>query len=493
MIDVVFLFPQTGVDIGGTITPPFSLMAASSFLFRDGYRIKIIDQRIDKDWQKNVQRALKDNPLYVGITCMTGSQIYYALEMARFVRRNNPDIKIVWGGPHPTVMTEQTLQDENVDLVVKGEGEETCLELAKAIKKNKDVTKLKGVNMNPSRKFLNMNKLPDMPWELIDVEEYISKSLYNEGTRMLDIGETSRGCPFLCGFCCNSHMKKGIWRPMTAEKTIKMIVNDVTKFNLDSIWIRDDNFYVDLKRNEEIFKCIIKEKLDIKWYIAGTRINTFNQMSDEFIRLMKKSGGDILKFGAESGSDRILKLINKGQTKQDILAANKKSLKYDLIPCYSFMGGFPLETMSEFMETIDLMIKLPKENPKAIIESLSMFTPHPPTPLFQLSLKYGLKPPTKLDDWAYYSFNNKSHAPWLSEKQKENLKDIVDICIYGGNLIRVLDTIKNPFERALYKSIFFPINKYYKYKWENKKFGHDPLLKLIRFARKIKEDKTISL
>jgi radical SAM superfamily enzyme YgiQ (UPF0313 family) len=379
-------------------------------------------------------------------------------------------------------------------LVVRGEGEETCLELAEAIKKGKDFTKLKGINMNPPRKFLSMDKLPDTPWELINVEKYISKSLYIEGrNRMLDIGETSRGCPFLCAFCCSSHIKGGKWRPMTAEKTIRKIVNEVTRFRLDSIWIRDDNFYVNLKRSEEIFKGIIREGLDIKWYTAGTRINTFNAMSDEFIRLMKKSGGDVLKFGAESGSDRILKLINKGQTRQDILKANKKALKYGLIPAYAFMAGFPTETISDFMETINLMIQIPKENPKAIIESLCMFTPHPYTPLFQLALKYGLKPPVRLEDWADYSFYNEIHAPWLSKKQKEIIKNAVDICIYGGNLMRVLDTLKNPLTRPIYRGIFTPINKYYRYKWEHKQFSHDPLLKLIRFARRIKEDKALKV
>ncbi len=433
--------------------------------------------------------------LFAGIATMTGSQIHYALEMAKEVREHNPELKIVFGGTHPTIMPKQTLENKYVDIVVRGEGEETCLELAKTIEKNEDYSKLRGTNLNEPRKFLDVNKLPETPWEIIDVEKYIVKSVYLEkGDRMLDIGETSRGCPYMCKFCCSAHIKKGIWRPLTAENAVKKIVNDVRKFNLDSIWIRDDNFYVDLKRNEEIFKGIIKEKLDIKWYTAGTRVNTFNSMKPDFIELLKKSGGNCIKLGAESGSDRILKLINKRQTRQDIINANLKAKRYGLIPAYSFMCGFPTETEQEFFQTIDLMIHITKENPKAILECLSIFTPHPGTPLFDLSVEHGLKPPTKLEDWVTYSFWNKAHTPWLSKERIKVLENAADIFLYAGKGSKAaFETIKNPIQKALYLAIFTPINKYYQYRMNHKYFKYDPLLKVMRLARKIRFDKVTSV
>ena len=109
------------------------------------------------------------------------------------------------------------------------------------------------------------------------------------------------------------------------------------------------------------------------------------------------------------------------------------------------------------------------------------------------TLKYGLNPPKKLKNWATYSFYNKAHTPWLSKEQRKILHNATDICIYGGNLIRVLKTMKNPFEKALYSAIFTPINKYYKFRWEKKYFKFTPLLKLIRLARRIKIDKTLSI
>ena len=175
MIDILFLFPKTGEDIGASIAPPFGVLCASSLLNKENYKIKVIDQRTDKNWKNQIKSALKSNPLFVGISTMTGSQIYYALEMAKTVRKNNKDIKIVWGGTHPTIIPQQTLENEYVDIIVRGEGEETCLELAKRIEKNKDYSKLKGINLNPQRKYLDINKLPETPWKIINVKKYISK------------------------------------------------------------------------------------------------------------------------------------------------------------------------------------------------------------------------------------------------------------------------------------------------------------------------------
>lgn len=503
MADVIMLYPKTGEDIGGSVTPPFSIIAASSFIHQEGYKVKIIDQRVDKNWKKTLSGEMKtSNPLFVGISCMTGSQIGFALEMADHARSIS-DAPLVFGGIHPTILPEQTLQDGRVDIITMGEGEETILELAHALEKKKPLSEIKGIGykgesgkiaLNPMREFLDVNKLPDTPWELIDVEDYITPSLYiSDRKRMMDIGETSRGCPYRCAFCCSSAVKKHLWRSMTAEKAISMISSAVNRFKLDSIWIRDDNFYVDKKRAEEIFRGIIKEGLDIKWYTAGTRINAFNEMEPGFIELMKKSGCDAVKFGAESGCNRILEMVKKGQTREDILAANRKAKKFDITPSYAFMGGFPTEKTEELMMTVDLMVQIPKENPKAIVESLCMFTPHPGTELFEMALKYGLKPPEKFSDWASWSYYNEAQTVWLTEKEKSVLKNATDVCIYGGNLIKALKTEKNPLKRYMFLAIFSPLAKYYNYKWENKKFGYDPMLKGIRLARKLLIDKSMKV
>lgn len=118
MSEIVLIYPKTGFDIKGvSIDLPLSLLAISSTII-DKYSVRIIDQRIDKNWQRTLINELKFNPICVGITSMTGPQINYALEAAQIVRDTSHDIKIVWGGVHATLLPEQTLLDKRVDIVV---------------------------------------------------------------------------------------------------------------------------------------------------------------------------------------------------------------------------------------------------------------------------------------------------------------------------------------------------------------------------------------
>ena len=127
-IDVILIYPRTGVDLGATVAPPHSVLAIAAPLPSKGYNVKIIDQRVDPEWQISLIEYLKRNPICVGISCMTGTQIYFAIEAAKVVRNaTNGKVPIVWGGPHPSLLPEQTLQSEYVDVVCVGEGELTFL------------------------------------------------------------------------------------------------------------------------------------------------------------------------------------------------------------------------------------------------------------------------------------------------------------------------------------------------------------------------------
>ena len=213
---------------------------------------------------------------------------------------------------------------------------------------------------------------------------------------------------------------------MSAKKAAERIITDVKRFNLDSIWIRDDNFFVDMKRATDICNILLKEKVDIKWYSSGTRADAIMKMTHEEITTIKRAGSEVFKIGAESGSPRILQLISKQATVEDTLNANKKSMKYDIIPAFSFIGGFPTETYDELLQTIDCMIKLKKDNPAAQIESMCIYTPYPGTSLYPLALEHGLKPPQKLEEWSTWGFHdfNEERNPWLNSNERRRLGNI---------------------------------------------------------------------
>lgn len=494
MAEFVFVYPRTGLDVGGAAAPPFSAMYASVLLHKKGHEVKIIDQRRDQDWQSLLHSELKGKPTFVGITAMTGPQVKFAIEIASLVRKES-SVPIVWGGPHPTTLPEQTLESEYCDIAVVNEGEQTALELGEALKDNRTLDSVKGLYYKKNgkvfftgpRTFVDINSLPDTPWDLIDVEKYIFRSFYIKGkvNRVLDIGETSRGCPFKCTYCSNCYIQNRRWRPMTAQKSLAKIIRDVEKFELDGIWIRDDNFFVDLKRVRQICEGLIDHNLKISWYTAGTRANDINRMDDELLSLIKKSGCSTFKIGAESGSNRILEYIQKDQTKDDILRANKRLKNFDIAPIYTFMIGFPSETREEMLETIETVKQVQEENQDAMVDAMNMFTPHKGTPLFEEALKLGMKEPTTLEEWQNWLFRGKNQSNWLPRTERTFLENACDTSIYYENVRRFFGSMKNPFLAITLKSLMYLPEKYFKFKWKHNLFGSDPVLVTMRMIRKV--------
>jgi len=346
--DIILMYPKTGLDIGGhTVAPPHSILAVAAPVHKAGYRVKIIDMRRDPNWAATLAQSLCSDTICIGISTMTGTQIYFALMMAEEARRlTDGRVPIVWGGPHPSILPEQTLQDERVDMVVVGEGEETFLELVEALEHHRPLDGILGlgykdggrIQVNPPRPLLDVNTLLPVPWELIDVEKYINPDNYflKDSPRTLDIGQTSRGCPRRCGFCCASSILEKRWRPMTVERALEAILEPVRRFNLTGVWIRDDEFYVKNDRAFAICERIVNSPYDIRWYATGSRVDDFNRATDEQLELIKLSGGRIMKFGAESGNDRILDLIQKGFHVEDTLRANQRCKQHGIVPAYSF-------------------------------------------------------------------------------------------------------------------------------------------------------------
>ncbi len=488
------VYPKTGFDVEGAIAPPFALLSVAAPLLKEGYKVKLIDQRTNPSWKIEFENELKKNPLYVALTSMSGTQIRFALQISKDVKKYSKEIPVIWGGAHPTILPQQTLENPNIDIIIDGEGEITLLELTDALANHKDIKNVKGIHFKEEdgtyvsvgeRPMMNIEELLPTPWELVDVNKYIYKDFYmRKVRRTMDIGQTSRGCPYSCGFCCSAYIRK-YWRAMSVKKSVERIANDVKRFRLDSIWIRDDNFFANLERASEICQGLIGAGLKIKWYTSGTRADAINRMTHQQITTFKKSGGEVFKIGAESGCDRTLKLINKKCTVEELHMANIKAKKYDIIPAMSFIGGFPTETYDELMQTIDCMIKVKKDNPDAIVESMCIYTPYPKTGLWPLAIEHGLKPPKKLEEWSTWGFHdfNDRRNPWLTSAGRRRLGNITYITVLSSAVDHLTNSIKSSIKRNLTKIIVKPISIYYGWRFRHKLFNWLPEITLIRWIR----------
>ncbi len=423
MADVVLCYPKTGFDMKFFRSLPLSVLAVGATLVKD-FEVKIIDQRVEKNWKGKLKRELNNLPLCVGISSMTGSQIGYALQMSKFVKENSEDVKIVWGGPHPTLLPLQTLENEFVDIVVRGEGDFTFRDIVIALDKGKPLNKIPGIGFKKGKKKIltsmrrpvNLDRLPEIPYELVNVENYTEeRSMVSKFAKRVLPFISSRGCPFHCAFCSVPHLHKS-WRVMSPEKVSRRVKDMVERFNIDYVIFNDENFFTDLKRSRLIAQSINGR---FRWSVQA-RIDVIKNLD---LREYQEFGLDLMQIGIESGSERILKLMNKGIKLKEILKANEKLSKSEIEVRYNFMVGVPTETIEDIYRTVDLALKLVEENPNARIAGFYVYVPYPGTKLYELSLLHGFSPPSKLEEWSSMSRQHLRN-PWL-KKYRGEIENIV--------------------------------------------------------------------
>ncbi len=485
---VILIYPKIGTELkesGGAIGLPYSILTVAAEIC-DKFAVTIIDQRTDFNWRERLKREISNSCLCVGISSMTGNQLKNALEAAKTVRETNPRIPIIWGGVHVTTLPEQSLGNKYIDIVVRGEGEKTCLELVTAMKEGREWNGILGLSFKkegkiihtPSRPPLDLNDLKPIPWELIPLEKYFMKGQLTPDTkRELDLGETSRGCPYACTFCYNSTKTGFTWRAMSPEKTVGIIKDAIKRFKIDGFWLRDDNFFVDLRRVEKILDLMKAEGINIYWYCPGIRMDTINRMSPELFRKLIDSGIRRFRPGIESGNDRVLKLINKNMTIKDIISANLR-LKETKIPVeYSYIIGFPTETLEEMYDTVNLVLKLKKDNPYSVSHNINIYSPYPGTKLYGLSISKGLKEPKSILEWSEYHHLN-INLDTYNKDQEKIIQSISELSYYTAGFVY------ENFPLHL-KILSFPLRSWCEFRFHKKIFKFRADLNLVKKARRL--------
>lgn len=495
--NVLLLYPKTGLDFGSTVAPPYALLTIAAPVMEAGYSVSVLDQRDKPITKKVLQDYISSDLLCVGISAMTGSQIRNALGIAGMVRElTDGSVPIVWGGPHPSVVPKETIEDEYVDIVVVGEGEVPFLNLVKALDAKSALGDVPGIMFMDGKEhvftgevpLLDVETLLPVPWELVDVERYIHRDMYlRDKTRVLDIGQTSRGCPFDCGFCSSASIRQRKWRAMSVEKSLDMIEGAVHRFNLDGLWLRDDEFYIKRKRAHAIFEGMLDRGLEVGFYTSGTRADVFGKATADELKLMKRAGAHTLKFGAESGSQRILDLMQKGITVEQTIEANHKCRDHGFNAAFSLMLGYPTETFEEMNQTIDLAYRLRADNPRAQTETIGTYTALPGTPDFKMAQLHGLKAPTTFRGWADWLFDDYdfegNRSPWYTKKERIYLGNIAYMSILSNALENVGGTSGNWLRRRVQKSGAAIIGRVYRWKLKRKLYKFAPELGLVRFLR----------
>jgi len=321
------------------------------------------------------------------------------------------------------------------------------LRLCRALKKKKSLKGIPGLYLKKNGKVVNtglaplvdLNKLPDLPYGLVNVNDYLQR---RGQVLVLDM-ETSRGCPYRCRFCYNPHYNLGRWRALKAEIVLERLAFLRKKYNVRGIFFIDDEFFIDLGRARKIIEGL--RKMNFSWSIQGVTARSILAMDDEYLRMLEEAGCEQLNIGAESGSPRILKMVNKGIGVEEILAVNRKLRPYKIMPWYYFMIGFPGETKKDAEKTLDLVLRLLEENPRAKISGIGCFTPYPGTPLFEEAKKRGFAPPEDLLGWRTFAVDQ-INIPWIKGEKKKMVEAVQFTSFFVDQKAR--DIASSPLVRA---------------------------------------------
>jgi len=461
--EILLVQPKAGIWENIGIRPPDGLLTIAAIPYSRGYNVKIVDLRLEKEWRSAIKKHLEKGPLLVATSCMTGPQISYALELSKFVKQYDKGIPVIWGGIHSTFNPHQTLENENIDVIVIDEGDFTFMELVERFEAGKNLKDVLGIGykedgriiINPKRPLIeDLDSLPDLPYEITDIKKYYG---FDEGDGQNSITlNTSRGCPFKCTFCYDTGVFGNRFRGFSAERTIQIIKKVVEKFRIKNIYFADDNFCTILKRYKDIVDLILQENIDIRWGISGVRVDTLQVMDHDLLTKTVKAGCTNLNSGVESGSDRILKLIKKGITTQQVIDVNKKLSKYPFKVKYTLINGFPTETEEEIKDTVNLALKLVKDNKNAYT-SFSVYIPYPGVELWNLAKEYGVYEPKSLEEWITVNADDVfDNLPWLDERRKAIIKNIVFTSNFSNRNIKY--KIGKRYLKFLF-DLYYPIAK----------------------------------
>ncbi len=430
MAEIVLIHPYIGEMDSVRDRPhlPLPLIQAATLAIRE-FDVRLLDLRIIADWQSAIDAEIARKPLFFAFSVMSGRPVYAAWEVADYIKRTC-DIPVIWGGHHPTLDQENTLKDPAVDAIVIGEGEHTLLELARRYADGKSLDGVDGVwfkdergeiTRNAPRTPVNFDDLPLPPYHLVNVEDYIQ--VYR-GKRMLNL-ETSRGCWFKCTYCyhsaINSHHR---FRAAGVDKSLERIFWARDNFNIDGVYLVDDNFFLDRDRGMTIVEELARQRKPFAWQIQGVDVPSMLRFDGNGLRQLEKSNLQRISVGAESGSPKILKYVKKPHTVEMLVRANRIWSSADINVFYSFVSGFPPETVDDIYMTIDMMFRLTSENPHARTSPVYNFLPFPGSTSWKTVIEeHGYEPPRRLKDWKDYDWN-RVNVPYLSPEMKEVLQGL---------------------------------------------------------------------
>jgi radical SAM superfamily enzyme YgiQ (UPF0313 family) len=366
----------------------------------------------------------------VAFTVMPGPQLVSALPLARALRMRYRRLPIIWGGNFPSLYPAPVLESPYVDWVVRGQGEETFAELMEVLDGTRDPRTVAGLAfrdgdgghwLGAERRWRGPDELPPPPYQKIRIDDYLHPTILGHRS---GVYQASIGCPYGCRFCGVISVFGRRERQQAPARTAEHLGFLVRTHGMDSVHFYDNNFFVGEDHARELAERLAP--LGIRWWCEA-RVDALGRFSDDTWRLLKRAGLTMVFCGAESGSDEVLRKMNKGITTAQILEVAARSREHGIIPEFSFVFGDPDEPEREIEHTLAFVRRLKATNPA--MELIAYY--YTPTP--QRGRTYGDvdalagTPPTLEEwtrpEWVAWMTHEDPRVPWLDRRLRMRVED----------------------------------------------------------------------
>ncbi len=362
---------------------PLGLGYIASYAQKHGYTVNFLDPNVQRLTQENIVNLVREAmPLLVGISFMT-PQFFTAKTLAESLKAGCPEIKVVLGGAHPSVMPGRTLEEiSSADFVVFGEGEQTTVELLEAVKsETRNFYMIHGLAWRNGGVIVNEPRLPisDLDSLPFPDRELINQNLYRHQSFLSYFNKprtvyTSRGCPGRCVYCASGHRLRARIRMRSIDNIASELHEIRKRYGMDYLLIKDDMFTLNERRTREFCDMVKHEFPDLRWHCM-VRVDKVNEA---LLQMMKEAGLNDVFFGIESGNDDILRKAGKNITTAQVRRAVEATDRLKIKSYGAFILGLPGDNYETLQQTIDFACSLP-----LTMAGFSILIPYPGTKSFE--------------------------------------------------------------------------------------------------------------
>ena len=406
---------------------PLNLLYIAAGLELDHHSLEIADLNATLIDDREVEKLIEDSGADIFAFPYFSEIAKQNLWLSQCCRRANSDAVIVMGGPGASPIPDQCLEQfTEVDVIVRGEGEQTMRELARCVEQKRSFSSCTGLSFrnedglivhNASRPVdENLDALPPPARHLVqDIYQRGQYYALLEAERPVGGIVTSRGCPFSCGFCYNTVRS---YRMRSPENIVDELVLLRHKYGVSFVEFNDILFTANRKRAERVFELLIKEKLDIRFAFKARA----PEVDDYFVRLAREAGAVQIGFGVESGDQSILERMNKKTTVEQCATAIAKVRKAGLRCHNGYVLGYPGETWDTIKKTVDFIVAT-----KPTTVTIDVLLPYPDTPVYHEAKAEG----TLVGDWS----PEMHEYPWVRLPWTESRNDLEKARAWATNRV----------------------------------------------------------